>query len=221
MWIFSRRSIYFGNKGFTLIELLVVISIMLVITSTLLLQQKKFDSSTLMRSLAYSIALSVRQAQLYGTSLRENAPGAFTAGTAANAYGIYLDNTTTGSSVSPNYYILFADQPTTGTVGQYDSTEKIQQFNLSAGYYIADFCAIVSGTPNCKSAGQITKLNIYFKRPNTDAQFTVLNGSTPVAGVSQVYLQLTAPNGDFRNILITGSGQISVCGLNIAYASGC
>ncbi|MBI2004934.1 prepilin-type N-terminal cleavage/methylation domain-containing protein [Patescibacteria group bacterium] len=55
--------------GFTLVELLVVVSIMLIITSTLLLQQRKFNSATLMRTLAYNIALSIRQAQVYGTSV--------------------------------------------------------------------------------------------------------------------------------------------------------
>ena len=64
---FSRGS---KRRGFTLIELLVVMSIMLILTSLFILRQQRFNSSTLLQSLAYSVALSVRQAQVYGTSIR-------------------------------------------------------------------------------------------------------------------------------------------------------
>src|SRR3569832_1656292 len=102
MSIFSHWS-YSGKRGFTLIELLVVISIMLILTSIFVLRQQRFQSSTLLRSLAYSVALSVRQAQVYGTSIRENVVGAFDTSSAAKAYGVYFSSGSTGS------YILFAD----------------------------------------------------------------------------------------------------------------
>ncbi len=42
---------------------MVVVAIITFLTGIFLFQQKRFDSSTLLRSLAYSVALSVRQAQ--------------------------------------------------------------------------------------------------------------------------------------------------------------
>jgi prepilin-type N-terminal cleavage/methylation domain-containing protein len=78
MSIFSQLSRFFGSprvrhaaKGFTLVELLVVFAIMTLITALILFQHRRFDSSTLLRSLAYSIALSIRQSQVYGTSVRQ------------------------------------------------------------------------------------------------------------------------------------------------------
>src|SRR3569623_492425 len=131
----SHQWLRSGRRGFTLIELLVVISIMLILTSVFVLRQQRFNSSTLLRSLAYSIALSVRQAQVYGTSIRESSIGAFDANTSAKAYDVYFSSGSTGS------YILFADN---NNNGQYDSGENVQVFTLSTGYVISKFCATTS-----------------------------------------------------------------------------
>src|SRR3990167_11377146 len=69
------------SRGFTLVELIVVSAIILLITGFVMFQQAKFNSATLMRSLTYSVALSMRQAQVYGTSVREFS-GAFAPGSA-------------------------------------------------------------------------------------------------------------------------------------------
>src|SRR3569623_987777 len=118
----SHQWLRSGRRGFTLIELLVVISIMLILTSVFVLRQQRFNSSTLLRSLAYSIALSVRQAQVYGTSVRESSAGAFSSNTSAKSYGIYFSSGSTGS------YILFADSSTGATPddGQYEAGEEVQ-----------------------------------------------------------------------------------------------
>ena len=85
---FSKRA-----SGFTLVELIVVSAIILVISLFILFQQAKFNSSTLLRSLTYSVALSVRQAQVYGTSVRGFSSG----GTVAfgSGYGVYLSTSIT------------------------------------------------------------------------------------------------------------------------------
>src|SRR6185503_3627706 len=134
---FSRGS---KRRGFTLIELIVVMSIMLILTSIFILRQQRFNSSTLLQSLAYSVALSVRQAQVYGTSIRESSIGAFDSAnesSAAKAYGVYFSSGSTGS------YILFADA---NNNGEYDTGEAVQVFTLNQGYAISKFCATTSGS---------------------------------------------------------------------------
>lgn len=181
------------RRGFTLIELLVVVAIITILTGVLLFQQRKFDSSTLLRSLAYSVALSVRQAQVYGTSVRE-----FGAGNFSSNYGIYL------SSGSPNDYWLFADGGAKDSQRASDGSEDVQQFKISPGYSITSFCGILAsnGTKICN----LTYLTIYFKRPNPDAYFAANSGG-PYSGA---YIQLNGPGGATRSVTVTTTGQILV-----------
>src|SRR3989344_6308477 len=165
MWTYFKHFLSFGSKGlalrsfkqsrgFTLIELLVVSLIIVLITGTLIFRQQGFNSSTLLRSLSYSVALSMRQAQVYGVSVRENAAGS---GTFASGYGVYFGNTLVDSS---NHYLLFADKgngaldqsggsPDINSNGICDTTEDClsQRFTIGNGrstgadYTIKTYCA--------------------------------------------------------------------------------
>ena len=85
----------FSKDAFTLIELLVVMAIFSVISLLILANHSRFNSSVLLGSLAYDMALSVRQAQVYGVSVQT-----FNANFQVG-YGVHF---TTGNS-----YIFFAD----------------------------------------------------------------------------------------------------------------
>ena len=204
MWIFSQHSRFSKRRpalgGFTIIELLVASSIIIIITTVLLFRQGRFNSSTLLRSLAYSVALSVRQAQTYGTSVRETAPG----GIFAPSYGVYF------KSGDTTHYFLAADLNSNGSIAT-DGSEDVSPspYTIRGDYQIKDFCAYVqgSGALHCKSNGIITVLAIRFVRPNPDAIFV-----TDQAGYqySSAYIQLESPGEDTRSITITTTGQISV-----------
>lgn len=187
-------------RGFTLIELLTVTAIIVIITLVLLLRQSKFDSSTILRSVAYSVALSVRQAQVYGTSVLGSSNGSAIA--YAPGYGLFFGRT------SPQIYILYADF---NNNGGYDAGEAVQTFTLNAGYTISEACVNFSnGTKNCTGADDTTgshtidSVNIVFKRPNPDAVFN----ANP-AYVSS-YIQVRSNDGTTRSVLITSAGQINV-----------
>ncbi len=186
------------TRGFTLIELLVVIAIMAIITTILLLRQQQFDSSILLRSLAYSAALSIRQAQTYGVSVQgESASGSTVF---ASAYGAYF------SSGTPTSYFLFAD---TNSSGQYDSGDKIvQTFTLGPGYTITNFCA----GSQCSSNRTITSLTVIFSRPNPDACFaTNLDSGACVPGeYSSASIQFSSQGGSTRSVTISPTGEIAV-----------
>ena len=226
MWIFSHRS--FGNKlarGFTLIELLTVLTIVVIITALLLLRQSQFNSSTLLRSLAYNIALSMRQAQVYGTTVFGSSTplsanctaGVYSAGSCfAPAYGLYF------SGGTPTSYTLFGDA---NGNGRYDAGEGIQTFTIRSGYSITRFCAgrIVGGTQDCwqSTTPTIQNMSVVFKRPNPDACVsTDTNPTVCAAGVSAIYasssVRVTSQTGDVRTVVVTQPGQIAVCPLNQA-----
>ena len=163
-----------------------------------LVRQQKFDSSTILRSLAYSVALSVRQAQVYGTSVRENTPGSFAAGTAASSYGICW------SSGNKTGFTLFADANNNGAC---DSGETVQSITLNNGYLITQFCATRNTSLTRCSTDTLTSLAILFKRPNPDAII-----STNISGESyaSAKIQITGPGGDTRSVTISATGQITV-----------
>ncbi len=192
------------KAGFTLIELLVVSAIIVTITLFMLFRQSKFNSSTLLRGLTYSVALSVRQAQVYGTSILgvSASPGVIKY---ASGYGLSFN------SGSPESYVLFADL---NSNNNYDpaSGETVQIFSIRKGYTISRICAIAGSTKNCSDSGTlITSLLIVYKRPNPDAQFYAWNGTTPVgSNYDRAYIQVKSADGTFRSILVTATGQIVV-----------
>ncbi len=183
---------------------------MTVLTGVFLLQQRQFDSTTLLRSLTYSVALSIRQAQTYGTSVR-----AFN-NVFASAHGIYLCSG--GAQCQQNYY-LFADADN-DRARAVDGSEDVETFSLTGqNFTISRFCATTSGgtiTTRCSDTNEITSLTILFIRPNPDACIETSNSAAAcVVGsagedYSNATIQLQGPGGATRSVTITNTGQISV-----------
>lgn len=203
MLIFSHNSRFFGKKSpraFTLVELLAVTVIITIVTMTMLLRQSAFDSSTVLRSTAYSLALSFRQAQVYGVSvLGSNNAGNISF---AQAYGLHFGRT------NPLTYILYADF---NKNGGFDWGEEVKIFTLSNGYTISEACVVQSGgVKNCTGPNDTTgtytvdSVDVQFRRPNPDAVF---NNN---AGYVSAWVQIKSPNGTTRSVMITAPGQISV-----------
>ncbi len=222
---FSKRGP--ASRGFTLIELLVVSLIIVLITGFVLFRQQGFNSATLLRSLSYGVALSVRQAQVYGVSVRESAVGS---GVFAYGFGTYFGNS---GLVDSSHYLLFADA---NGNGQYAAGEELPRFTIGNGrgtdYLIKNICAHVIGGGDqcsCTIASQctvtsptITSLTIFFRRPNPDACFSTSQNPTACATATTpavydyAYVQIKPFNStDYRTIKITSTGQIAVCKPNI------
>lgn len=197
--------------GFTVIELLMVVVIISALTGIFLLQQRQFDSTTLLRSLAYRTALAVREAQTYSASVRFSGSGAVQ--TPASAYGVYF------STASPTNYYLFADYNNDRTRAS-DGSEDIKTYTLNNGYSISKLCAVtIEATPveKCSDSGfAVTSVTALFIRPNTDAcMTTVLNPSACVVGnggedYSKITAQVRSPAGTTRSVSVISTGQIAV-----------
>lgn len=180
-------------RAFSLIELLVAVSIFLVISTVILANHSRFNSSVLLGSLAYDVALSIREAQVFGLSVRQFGSG-FQVG-----YGVHFTNS--------NTYVFFVD---VNANKKYDeATDSIvRTYTLSRGHTFQRFCGTNSiGIEKCSdSASPITHLDIVFLRPDPDA---VISSSEP--GVySSGRVIVTSPSGDTRTVQIASTGQISV-----------
>jgi len=180
-------------RGFSLIELLVALSILTIISTVVLANHTRFNSSVLLESLAYDIGLSVRQAQVYGLSVREFSSG-FQVG-----YGVHFAGN--GS------YLFFVD---TDANKKYDAgiDSIVNAYSLSRGHQIARYCGYtVSGLERCSDSGTpITYLDVVFFRPDPDAIM-----SSNEAGVySRSVISVSSTSGTTRSIEIASTGQISI-----------
>lgn len=177
--------------GFTLIELLVVIGIMIVITTLVLARHNQFNGTVLLKNLSYSIALSVRQAQVYGIS------GRSVSGAIGTKFGVHF------TSANPTQYTLFVDSDADGT---YDSGESIEAFSIGGGYSISDLCANTGSVDRCSAAGAIDRLTIVFTRPNPDAVIT----TDLLESYTSATITVLSAQGNTRKVNVTTTGQIAV-----------
>lgn len=216
MWTYFKHFRRSSRKprGFTLVELIVVSAIILLFTAFIFFRQARFNSTTILRSLTYSVALSVRQSQVYGTSVRETSPGS---GVFAGGYGVYIP----AVGASANTYYMFADANSNGA---YDAGEALPVYKLGSGYAITSVCTVAVGASTCTSPASLT---VYFRRPNPDACFasSAAPGACAVGALavfSRVYITVAnTNNNDTRSIRVSDTGQIAVCQPNLADVTQC
>lgn len=207
-----------STSGFTLVELVVVLGIFIVITTILLVNHTKFNSDIVLQNVAHHVALSVRQAQTYGLSVK-----GFGTGASAQfpGYGIYFNKTL------PREFYLFADtdndknmlnNPTNCVAETDECSEKMV---IKSNEYIYAICgdlkddgvpvfstiADVSDVSNCNV---MDALHIVFTRPDPDAVISGYASDTGYTSYSDAEIVVASPNGDVRTIVVWSTGQISV-----------
>ena len=199
----SGRSL---RKGFTLIELLVVTAILIIITGIVLANNRRFGGVILLENLGYDIALSIREAQVYGISVRQFGSGNFDVG-----YGMHF------LISSPATYVLFADAITKN--GLYDgcpsevSCELVESTDIQRGYFIAGLC--VPAGADADSCTRVSRADIVFKRPEPDAciskdGISAVTGNYICTGAQEsVRIIVESPRGDRMSVVVEATGQIS------------
>lgn len=211
------------NQGFTLVELLVTITIFVVLTGVVLVNQAKFNSSILLTNLAYDTALTIRQAQTYGINIKnfnidddKFVP-----------YGVHFDVVN-----QPRSFILFADldydssDPDSSTDVQYDGGGAdspdlsicqnvmgcVNRYNITRGNYIDSLCADdESNTGSCKgSASSVNSVDIVFERPDPDAKIRAVNDGASTSLTSIRIVLKNQGDDNSREIVVKSNGLMYI-----------
>src|SRR3989344_3836879 len=201
-----RYSLKASTRGFTLIELVAVMGIIIIVTSVTLANNSRFGGTVLLQNLAYDMALSIRQAQVYGIAVRGYSANNFTAG-----YGMHFSTSEAGGSTR---YELFADAINSNGLFD-DVAENVSPspYAIGRGYYISGLSVLEVGAP---TETPVTTIDILFKRPEPDACISMggvsaINGNGKcVGGKERARITVTSPRGESKSILVEATGQISV-----------
>jgi prepilin-type N-terminal cleavage/methylation domain-containing protein len=208
------------QRGFTLVELIVVLAIIIIITTVTITSQSDYNRSLIITNTAYTVALSVREAQSLGLSSRTFS-GIQNAG-----YGVnFLYET-------PTQYHAFADiiaSPAnplcpTGSANtpeakpgncRYDGTSEIlTTYNLNKGFRIYDYCGIrTNGSSACGVHSAWTEMNILFLRPNTEAIMSMEHTNGNAYELTCAVIWIVPPGNATSNmkcITVSQVGQVSV-----------
>lgn len=214
------------DKGFSSIELMVSIFIMVAISTVVFMNQKQFGAGAALRNIVNNLSLSLRQAQIYGISVKEFQTGshqAYTISSFTAGYGVYVN-----TASDPASYINFTDrQRTVGASviapdGLYSSSvscppagtgsppsECIDKVLLTGGHTITALCTIRVGVEDCSN----TRVDITFKRPAVEAKIIFNGDETGSSGLNVACIEVSSPEGKKNAVVVYTTGQISVRGL--------
>ncbi len=160
----------------------------------------RFGGVIQLENLTFDIALSIRQAQVYGISVQR-----FGADDFSLAYGMHFDVS------DPQHYELFADVLGTGI---FDPNPALGEnippspYTIRSGFVISGLCVPEgSDAATCLGTNAASQLDIVFKRPEADA-YIRKNGESSLHESARIVL--SSPRGDSMSILVESNGQISV-----------
>ena len=204
------------KDGFSLIEMLIVVALFTIITGAALLNHGRFGESILATNLAYDIALSLREAQSYGISVRESPleGNIFTIG-----YGVHFS--------AADSFIFFVDRDgnrrydgtdVNGACVAGGASECLKAYRLERGNTIRSFCgmpSLLGGSAECRNFltvdTTLSFMDVLFKRPVPDAFVrTSVNGQNEGRYQSGT-ITIVSPRGrDVRTVEVFQTGQISI-----------
>ncbi|HSE56700.1 MAG TPA: type II secretion system protein [Candidatus Paceibacterota bacterium] len=211
------------NAGLTLIEMLVVLGIFATVSGILLFNYGDFRNNVSIRNLSQEVALAVRKAQTYATSVRGTSIGGSTRD--YPAYGIAFASTAAVPDLAPDQkeIVLFVDVPpgadpelngdtyysygsaTCGAVSEGEECFEKLQIATTDKIKKVEVCT------SSFTCSEVPEVYISFQRPNPDAVFCVPSGAVCDSTVySSAILTLESAVGLQKKVSVWNTGQISV-----------
>ncbi len=176
-------------------ELVVVMAIFTIMTIVVMANLPAFRSRTSLDLLAEEVAITIRQAQVFGVGTRVFE-------TEFPSYGVYF-------SIDPQSFVLFGDSDGDNT---YDvPTELREQFQFRGGVGITELEGCYNS--DCSSLIDLPTLEILFHRPEADASFGS-NGVPLDPSPSYVRITLSSvnnPTDGQRYVIVWNTGHIYAC----------
>lgn len=194
------------ERGFSLIELVISAAIMAIISAIVIVRFTAFDSSILLKSLAYEVAASIRDAQIYAVSIVNNSDGF------DYPYGM------TFSTAIPKSYTFFRDttgasepifnQSNSTTINKYEIGRSMQIVNLCVYKGNVDYCTVGGSHPS----PSMNRVDILFRRPEYRAMFNgeILPLSPSEITSAKIILNSTTDAAEEWEVYVELLGQVSV-----------
>ena len=202
---------YIFKKGFTFLEVMVCITIVGLIAAVSMFSYSAFSDNIALSSAGQEIAVEIRQAQIYGLSVKESTTGS---GQFVSGYGIHV------SLDDPSNYYIFVDQ---NNNNKYDGNttclaggECVEKMPLRNSVSITAICgaAFGGGLLVCPPNSSVRAMDVIFLRPDPDANVRFVNSDGTLysgGGTFQTgQITLTSTRGKTVNVIIQNTGQISV-----------
>lgn len=187
--LFLKQNKFHFQQGFTLIEFIVILIIFSIMASVALFNFNGFRNETSLTNLAHDLALTIRQAQVFGISATQSTGGSSTR-------GIFFEYDS-GNAFTKSF-VIFSD---TGI------TQKL----FDASDAVIDTITInstdrVTGIEDQNGNFINRDLSITFTRPYPEA--TINDGNSPY--YSHVIIHLASEDGRQKQVEVFENGQIRV-----------
>lgn len=206
------------QRGVTLVEMIVVVAIFAVVASILFFKYSDFNTSVSVRNLSQEVALTVRKAQTYATSVR-SLNGVSAVSDQFPAYGVSFSPDAPGATYAPSYkqFTVFADMVNGADINRYYdrgsdcgnpsiNNECVELYSINTSDKVVQLCTDYPVSDTCISSGTV---NVIFRRPAPDAEICIVSGSQCTTTVSYVKVVLESIKGTQKTVTIWNTGQIS------------
>ena len=204
------------NKGFTLTEMLVVMGIVAILMSVIVFNYQNANSKSILKNVAYDVALSIREVQSIGLGAKKYSVGSTPSFN--TPFGAQFNSGRDG-------YMIFADEDDNRKCNESSSLcacpdgECLSEItSVYGGVELYDACVSDSdgSNPSCIT-DPIDYVSVIFKRPNPDAKIYASDDSNSPRNLLRIFFQ-SKGDDEAQMIKITNTGQVSVKDCNLEKA---